>query len=500
MMGFFQPMTFSLHPVRVYLCASALIFAGCLVGPKYRMPAPTKDPIPAGYKESPARKETGAWKVANPNDGMLRGAWWKVFKDHDLDALEDQLNINNQNIKQFYQNYMVARAMVREANSQFYPTLTANGSYTRARTPPGMPATSILSILDASWEPDIWGKVANTVHAVQYNAQASAALLENERLSEQASLATYYFQIRGQDSLQKLYNDTIIEDKKSLDFTKAQFETGMTDQIAVVQATNTLENAQAAAVNVGVARAQYEHAIAVLVGKSPSSFSIPVRPLEATPPAVPVGVPSWLIERRPDIAAAERAMAQSNAQIGMAMAAYFPSVTIGGDRGYSANAFSQLFQSANRLWSVGPSVSETIFDGGLRRATVHQYVASYNANLAAYRETVLTAFQQVEDSLSQVRILSKQLVLQRQAEESAKTFVKLEINRYQTGIDPYIDVVTAQTTLLTDQLAVINVRVQEMTGCVQLVKALGGGWEHVQLPTASDVAKRPTHAETAILR
>jgi NodT family efflux transporter outer membrane factor (OMF) lipoprotein len=354
--------------------------------------------------------------------------------------------------------------------------------------------------LDLSWEPDIWGKVRNAVRSAQYSAQLSAADLENERLSEQASLATFFFQIRGQDALIKLFNDTIVADQKALDYTRAQYDTGITDRISVVQAENTLQNAQATATNLGVARAQFEHAIAVLTGRVASNFSIPVKALNADPPPIPIGVPSQLLERRPDVAASERTMASANAQIGIAYAAYYPSVTLGAQNGFASSEFSKLFNASNHTWSIGPSVSETIFDAGLRQATVHQFVATYNADLAAYRQNVLTAFQQVEDALAQVRILSKQYIQQKQAEQSAEEFLKLEMGRYQTGIDPYVDVVTAQTTLLTDQQTVITVRIQEMTGAVALVKALGGGWDKSQLPTPSQVAKSPSSTETAIQR
>ena len=536
----YPSMTYSASQlIRICLGIVLLLPAGCLVGPKYRPPVATPtDPPPGTYKESPVHfKEDKTWKVARPGDAIQRGDWWKIFKDPELNALEEDLNINNQNIKQFFQNYMEARALVGEINSQLYPTVTANGSFTKSRTGPAPVAGAALAALDVSWEPDLWGKVRNAVRAARYNAQLSAADLENEKLSEQASLAVFYFQIRGQDALQQLFNETIVADRKALDYTKAQYETGMTDQIAVVEATNTLQNAQATATNIGVARAQFEHAIAVLVGKVASNFSIPVVPLKATAPPIPLGLPSQLLERRPDVAAAERAMAAANAQIGMADAAYYPAFTLGAERGFqhvtvrspssssnsttttsgskssaattttttsssSSNSggspFEHLFDVHNTIWSVGPSVSEPIFDAGLRSFTVHQYVATYNAALASYRQTSLTAFQQVEDFLAQVRILSTQYVQQRAAEDSAKTFVKLAFTRYQTGIDPYVNVVTAQTTLLVDQHAVINVQVQEMTGAVQLIKALGGGWDGSQLPTPSQVAKWPSRAETRI--
>jgi NodT family efflux transporter outer membrane factor (OMF) lipoprotein len=431
---------------------------------------------------------------------MLRGPWWRIFKDPELNALEEQVNINNQNIKESFQNFMEARALVGEARAQLYPTLTANASYTRSGVGSAIPVTAILSALNVSWEPDLWGKVRNAVRSAQYSAQLSAADLENERLTEQADLATFFFEIRGQDALIKLFNDTIVADQKALDYNRAQYDTGITDQISVVEAENTLQNAQASATNLGVARAQFEHAIAVLIGRVASNFSIPVEVLKAAPPPIPVGVPSQLIERRPDVAASERAMASANAQIGIAYAAYFPTVTLSGQTGFASSEFSTLFNASNHTWSIGPSVSETIFDAGLRGATVRQNVATYNADLAAYRQNVLTAFQQVEDALAQVRIFSQELIQQRQAEQSAQQFLKLELGRYQTGIDPYVNVVTAQTTLLTDQQTVITVQIEQMTGAVALIMALGGGWDVSQLPTPSEVSKKPTKVDSAIQR
>ena len=509
------------------LCAVSALFAGCLIGPRYKVPSATADmqPLPAGYKENPDRFKGGAgWKVAQPSDAMLRGDWWKIFHDPELNALEDSLNINNQNIKEYFQNFMEARALVGEVNAQLYPTITANASYLRSQSATGSagstgavtsgvgsgvgtavglaksasPVTSIMTALNLSWEPDLWGRVRNELRASQYTAQVSAADLENERLTEQSSLAVYFFELRGQDALEKLYQDTVEADKKSLAYTQAQYDTGIIDKIAVVEATNTLQNAEAAATNLGVLRAQYEHAIAVLVGTVPSFFSMPPKVLTANPPPIPVGLPSQLIERRPDVAATERAMAAVNAQIGMAEAAYFPTVTLSTDSGFQSDAVSKLFDSNNHTWSIGPSVSETIFDAGLRTATVHQYTATYNSDLAAYRQTVLTAFQQVEDYLAQVRILSNQLLQQRGAVQSAEEYVKLETDRYKLGIDPYVDLVTAQTTLLSDQQTAIDVQIQEMTGAVQLVEALGGGWDRSQLPSAHDVSKWPSRSESAI--
>jgi NodT family efflux transporter outer membrane factor (OMF) lipoprotein len=499
----------------IRLCAAALLLMlpGCVVGPKYHPPAP---PAPAPvYKESPTQKETGDWTVAQPADAQLRGKWWEIFADPELNALEEQLDINNQNIKQYFENFMEARAIVREARSQYFPTLSVVPSITHSRasanvgntepastggttSTPQLQSTLYSLPLEASWEPDLFGKVRNTVRQAQYAAQVSAADLENERLTEQASLAEYFFEIRGQDQLQKIFDNTVEADQKLYDLTRALYDAGIDDQISVVEAETTLRSAQAGATNVGIARAQYEHAIAVLIGKTASSFSIPVKPMTAAPPPIPVGVPSELIERRPDIAAAERTMAEANAAIGIAYAAYFPNLTLTGDGGFESSSFSHWLAWPSRFWSVGASLPETIFDAGLRRATVQQYVATYNADLAAYRQTVLTAFQQVEDGLAEVRILSKEIQQQQQAVNSARIFLKLEQARYETGIDPYIDVLTAQTTVLGDEQTLNGLQVQQMTYAVALVETLGGGWDRSQLPTPRQVTQKPSPPETSI--
>ena len=352
--------------------------------------------------------------------------------------------------------------------------------------------------LEASWEPDLWGKVRNTVRQAHYAAQVSAADLENERLTEQASLAEYFFEIRGQDQLQEIYNDTVAADQKAYDLTRSLYEAGIDDQISVVEAETTLQSAQAGATNVGIARAQYEHAIAVLIGKAASDFSIPVKPMTVAPPPIPVGVPSELLERRPDVAAAERTMAEANASIGIAYAAYYPNLTLTAEGGFESSSFSHWLSWPSRFWSVGASIPETIFDAGLRRATVQQYVATYNADLASYRQTVLAAFQQVEDSLAEVRILSKEIQQEQQAVNSAQTYLKLEQARYETGVDPYVDVLIAQTTVLADQQTLNSLQVQQMTSAVALVEALGGGWDRSQLPSTQQVTQKPAKSETTI--
>ena len=488
---------------------AALLLTGCRVGPKYDRPPAMAQAPPVSYKESPAQfPSSDGWKVAQPQDAMLHGKWWEIYNDSELNALEDRLNIDNQTIKQSFENFMAARALVAEARSQLYPTVGAGPSYqhaeTSANTGSGTTAgtnkqSDLFSLpFDVSWEPDLWGKVRNQIREQQYNAQLSAADLENVRLTAQANLAIYFFLIRGQDALQAILNQTAADDQKSLDYTRAQYETGVGTEISVVEAENTLENARSASMNLGVARAQYEHAIAVLIGTGPSSFSIPVKPLSATPPPVPIGVPSQLLERRPDIAASERVMASANAAIGVSDAAFYPTLTLSASGGLQSSAIQQLFNWSSRFWSVGPSISETIYEGGLRRATVRQYTAIYNADVASYRQTVLIAFQQVEDYLSTVRILSQQIQQQQLAAQSAQHFVELETARYQTGIDPYINVVTAQTTLLSDQQTLANLHTQEMTASVQLIEALGGGWDSTQLPTPAQVSVKLTPAETTI--
>jgi NodT family efflux transporter outer membrane factor (OMF) lipoprotein len=466
---------------------------------------------PPAFKESPEQfKETGGFAVAQPQDAALRGKWWEIYNEPELNSLEDQLNIDNQNIGQAFENFMEARAMVREARSQYFPTVSVGGSYTRTRSSSNVSSAAgtgttggeqaqVFSLpADVSWEPDLWGKVRNTVRASQYTAQLSAADLENERLTEQASLAEYFFEICGQDALQRILDDTVEADKKAIEAVRAAYHTGVGDQISVVEAQTTLESAQSAAINLGIARAQYEHAIAMLIGKPASTFSLAVEPKTSVPPAIPVGLPSQLLERRPDVAAAERSMAAANAQIGVAYAAFYPALTLSATGGVESWAIKNLLEWPSRFWSVGPSISETVYDGGLRRATVNQYIATYNANVAAYRQSVLTAFQQVEDSLAEVRILSEQIRRQQEAVESSRTFLKLESGRYETGIDPYIDVVTAQTTLLANQQSLTILEVQQMTASVQLIESLGGGWDRSQLPTPAQVTQKPSTAETVI--
>jgi NodT family efflux transporter outer membrane factor (OMF) lipoprotein len=491
----------------------ACVFAGCTVGPKYHAPV---SQAPAAYKETPTpANSSGPWNVAQPQDATIKGNWWEPFNDSELNALETQLNINNENIKEYFENFMEARALIAEARSQYFPTLSTAPSYTRQRSSANLTnsanssgtgvvanvgqQTSLYSLpFDFSWEPDLWGKVRNEIHEAQYAAQVSAADLQNERLTEQASLAEYFYEIHGQDALMKLYADTVEADKNALALTQLLYNTGVDDRLSVAEAENTLESAESEATNLGILRAQYEHAIAVLVGKAAADFSIPDRPVTVAPPPIPLALPSDLLQRRPDIAAAERTMAEANAEIGVARAAYFPSLTISATGGTESSAAGRLLNWPSRFWSVGTSISETIYDGGLRRATEHQYIAIYNADLDAYRQTVLTAFQQVEDALAQVRILSGQIEQQRNVVSSAQTALNLELARYRTGVDPYLDVVTLQLNLLSGEQTLTTIQIEQMTGAVELVAALGGGWDRSQLPTPSQVSAKPPHADTTM--
>jgi NodT family efflux transporter outer membrane factor (OMF) lipoprotein len=500
------------EPINITTCATAiciLLLGGCNVGPRYAAPAPPtapafKEASPAAYSAAPA----GAWQPAQPQDAALKGKWWEMFHEPELDALEEQLNINNENIAQYFQNFMAARAQVREARAGYFPTVTVNPAFSRsgvgasstsaaagaiAKPGPssaggnGGGATEFALPLDVSWEPDLWGRIRNTVGQYQYAAQVSAADLENERLTEQAALAEYFLELRGQDALQDLYNRTIESDRQSLDLTRALVETGIDNPEAAAQAEVTLKDAEAAGIGIAANRALYEHAIATLIGTPASSFSMPVKNLTTEVPAIPVGVPSQLLERRPDIAAAERTMAQANATIGVEKAAYYPTVSLTGAGGLQSSSILKLISLPALFWSLGASASETIFDAGLRNAAVAQYTATYNADVAAYKQTVLTAFQQVEDYIATLRILSQQIVRQGEAVQAAQTYVDIATARYQTGLDPYLDVITAQTILLSDRQTLTTLRVSEVTAAVQLVQALGGGWDVTELPTAPQV-------------
>lgn len=480
--------------------ALLVALAGCRPGPKYRRPVAPVATAPA-YKESTVHFQNApGWKVAAPQAAALRGNWWEIFQDPQLNSLEEQLNINNQTIKVAFENYMAARAIVREARAQYWPTVTLGPTWRRSKSSgnlrnsstanTGSQSTTWSMPIDVSWTPDLFGRIRNQVRSAEYGAQVSAADLAGVRLAAQASLAEFYFQLRGQDALQKILNETVEADRKSLEMTQTLYETGMGDSIAVIQAQTTLKSAESAALNAGVNRAQYENAIAMLIGKPATDFSLPDSPELRTPPPIPVGLPSELLERRPDIASAERTLAEANATIGIGYGAFFPAITLSATGGFQASSIKHWFDWPSRFWSIGPSISQTIFNGGLYRAELQQYTAIYNANVANYRQTVLTAFQQVEDYLAATRILSQQILKQQEAVDSAKKYLDLETERYRTGIDPYLNVMVAQTTLLSAQQTLTTLHMQEMTASIELIQALGGGWDTGQLPTTKQVSEK----------
>jgi NodT family efflux transporter outer membrane factor (OMF) lipoprotein len=491
-----------------FLAASVIFVTGCTVGPKYARPTAA---APPAYKElTPENfKDTDGWRQAQPGDATLKGNWWETFNDPQLNALEEQVNVSNQNIAAAAANFLAARSLVRQARAQYYPTISANPSITNSRPSSGQfggvsTGTSSRSAntgftltsftdyslsFDASWVPDFWGRIRNTVLSNANAAQASAADLENVRLTAQAEVATNYFEIRAQDALKELFDQTVAAYQDSLEVTQLQFNAGIASDEAVAQAETQLESTQAQDTNLGIARAQFEHAMAMLLGQPAPTFSLPAAPLRANPPAIPFGLPSQVLERRPDVASAERLMAQANAQIGIATAAFYPTVTLSATGGFANTSPATWFAWPSRFWSVGPALAQTLFEGGLRRATVQQYRASYDRNVANYRQTVLTAFQQVEDNLAALRILSQEVRQQDTAVTSARRNLQSAQQRYQAGIDPYLNVITAQTTLLTNQQTAVNLRRDQMTASVQLIEALGGGWDAAQMPSTKDVSQ-----------
>jgi NodT family efflux transporter outer membrane factor (OMF) lipoprotein len=499
----------------IFCFAFSALVAGCNVGPHYHKPAVD---APPAYKELTPADSTvpGIWKEATPSDAAIRDKWWEIYNDPELNSLEDQVDISNQNVAAAFANFLAARAIVKEARSEYFPTVSVAPGLTVGRpssnasgsTSGGFVSSKTTGTeteyslpFDASWTPDLWGRVRNTVRAAQYGAQSDAADLENLRLTAHAEVAVDYFELRGQDSLIQLFSDTVSAYKESLRLNTVLYNTGIQNEEAVAQAQTQLDTAEAEATNLGILRAQYEHAIATLTGQPASAFSIPTAPLKQAPPPIPVGVPSQLLERRPDIAQDERLVAQANAQIGVGRAAYFPTLTIVAQAGFQSSSITNLLAWPSRAWSVGPTISETIFDGGLRRATVQQYVAQYQESVANYRQTVLTAFQQVEDNLSSLRILSEEVVQQDDAVKASQNYLDVATNRYKLGLDPYLDVITAQTTLFTNQQTAVDLREQAMNSNVQLIEALGGGWDSSQLPSPnSSTVKNPPQLTAAPTR
>jgi NodT family efflux transporter outer membrane factor (OMF) lipoprotein len=464
--------------------AMLMLLSACMVvGPDYVRPTVT---TPAAYKEN------DGWKVAEPKDDVIRGAWWEIFGDPQLNALAAQVSVSNQNLAAAEAQYREARALVQEARAAYFPTATigigANRS-SQSTTIGGGPTQQRTTVsddslpLDVSWEIDVWGRIRRSVESNQASAQASAADLENARLSAQAALAQDYFLLRELDAQKQLLTETVAAFEKSLELTRGLSAQGVDSEVDVVQAETQLKTTQAQLISVGVQRAQLEHAIAVLIGQPASDFSIPETPLTGTPPEIPVGVPSELLERRPDIAASERLVAAANAQIGVAEAAFYPTVTLNASLGSESSSLGKLSSAASRFWSVGGSISETVFDGGLRRAQTDFARAAYDATVANYRQTVLTAFQGVEDNLAALRILEQEATAQDEAVKAAGRSVFLTMNQYQAGTVSYLNVVTAQTIALTNELTAIQILGQRMTAAVLQVQALGGGWNASDLPS-----------------
>jgi NodT family efflux transporter outer membrane factor (OMF) lipoprotein len=460
------------------------LIEGCSVGPKYTKPTAQ---IP------PAYKEIGNWKPAEPSDQALKGNWWEIFKDPQLNALEEQLTVSNQTLRLALDSFIQARAALRISRSAQFPLVTAGASITRNRqsanralkgaTSPVYYSDFLVSGGDISYEADVWGSVRKTVESSRAQAQASAADLETVRLSLHAELAMDYFTLRGLDAQKQLFDSTVTAFEKALELTQSRFHGGLASLEDVELATTLLEQTRAQDIEITEVRDRFEHAIAVLTGQPASTFSLPAAPLAATPPASPPGLPSELLERRPDIAGAERHVEAANAQIGIARAAYFPLISLGLVGGFESGAFTSWLAGPSGLWSVGGSALQTVFDAGRRRAISDQAKAAYDGTVAFYQQTVLKAFQEVEDSLSDLRVLEEEAKTQDAAVAAAERSVEQTTNRYKGGLDNYLTVITAQSAALANQRTAVDLLTRRMTSSVLLVKALGGGWDVSKLPS-----------------
>ena len=469
--------------LKVLLAVVVFQTSGCTVGPKYRRPLAA---VPPMYKE------VGNWKPAQPNDQNLGGNWWTVFQDPQLDALELQVNVSNQNLRAAEAQYRQARAVVRYNQADYYPSVTAGISATRTRVsahrpPPssifdGITYNDFSLPLDFSYQLDVWGRVRRTVESSREQAQASAADLATVNLSIHADLAIDYFLARSLDAEEQLLNSTVTQYEQALELIETRFAGGIASDVEVQQAKTQLETTRAQAIDVAVARSQYEHAVAILVGKPPAEFSLTPLPLTAPPPNIPVSMPSELLERRPDIAAAERRVASANAQIGVAKSAYYPLINLGATGGFESSSITTLLNGPSGLWSLGFAAAQTIFDGGRRRATSDQAIAAYDQSVANYRQTVLTGFQQVEDNVAALRILEHEAQTQDRAVGAAQKYLDLAITRYKGGVTSYLEVTTAQSASLSDQVTAVNLLGRRMVDSVLLIQALGGGWDRSALP------------------
>ncbi|WP_375408350.1 efflux transporter outer membrane subunit [uncultured Methylobacterium sp.] len=477
--------------------------SGCLVGPDYSRPSVE---TPLGFKQGGPREDSAAyvasrkgWRLARPNDGAERGDWWRVFRDPALDRLIRLVDVDNQNLRVSVASYEQSRAFVAQARAALFPTVIGAPSITRSRSL-GNERTSISIQGQASWELDLFGRIRRNIESEVATAQASAADLAAVRLSIQSELATNYLSLRYQDSLQRLLNETVEAYKRSLAIAENQYNAGVAARSDVITAQTLLQTTQAQAIAVGLQRATFEHAIATLIGRPPSELSLPVVPLAAKPPTVPVIVPSDLLERRPDIAQAERNVQAQSEQIGVAVAAFYPTVGLSASGGISGLTSNGVFSAVNQVWSVAASGSQTLFDGGTIAAGVRIARAAYEASVATYRQTVLTAFAEVENGLAGVRILNRQQAAQEEAVVSARRAVEITLNEYRAGTQNFTTVVTAQATALNNEVSALQIRLNRFTNAVSLIRALGGGWDVRSLPTGQDLtaARLPIDSGPAV--
>ena len=466
----------------IVLAAAAAALAGCKAGPNYVRPAVD---APVSYKETPVE-----WKVAQPRDDANRGQWWTAFGDPQLNALVEQVDISNQNVIAAEARFRQAQAVIAGSRAALFPTLDANASIVRSRSPGGASGgttagrivTTRSASLTSFWEADLWGKFRRGVEASEASAQASAADIASAKLSAQAELATNYVQLRVLDVQRQLLEDTAAAYQKTVDLTNNRYKVGVAGKVDLVQAETQLRSTQAQVIDLGVQRAQFEHAIALLLGKAPAEISLAPGPLRLQMPVIPPGLPSELLERRADVAAAERRVAAANAQIGVAQSAFFPSLTLSPTLGSRAIDASVWFTTVSRFWSIGPAIALSIFDAGLRRSQSDQAIAAYDATVATYRETVLTGFKEVEDNLAALRILAEEATVQEEAVRAARESVVLTTNQYKAGTVSFLNVAVVQTAQLGNERTAVVLQGQRLLAAVALIRALGGGWDAAELP------------------
>jgi NodT family efflux transporter outer membrane factor (OMF) lipoprotein len=462
-----------MHIVRGLLVATSFaLVTACSVGPNYKRPA---------FDVAAAYKEQEGWKPSEPSDALDRGAWWEIFHDPVLDDLEAQLNISNQNVKAAAAAVEESRALLRQARAGYWPSVSFNADRTRTVQGKSNPATITTASIGGSWDIDLWGKIRRTVESDRANLQVSEAVLASARLAAQAQLATDYFELRAQDQLQIILNDIVAAEQQSLKITENRYRVGVAAKADVVTAQTQLLSSQAEQVNAPQQRAILEHALAVLVGQQPANFSIPQAAMRSDVPTVPAGMPSALLERRPDVAQAERQVAAANAQIGVAISAFFPDLTITGSDEYKGNTVSHLIRTANRIWAIGPSVALSVFDAGLRRAEVAQARAAYEQSVDSYRQTVLAALQEVEDDVVTLRVLEQRAVIEDATVKASREAETLTLNQYKAGTVPYSSVIAAQTTRLNSEENALSVLSGRLQASVALIQALGGGWRAAEL-------------------